>query len=366
MLYEAIRLRGQDVLRGIVVGCGSVAHLSHLPAFRVLKGVEIAAVCDQKENIAVGTARRWGIRRAYGDFSRMLTEENLDFVDLCSPPQTHFPFSVQAMEAGLHVLMEKPMALSVSEADEMLSVSRNNNVKLCVVHNFLFSRVAQKAKSLVDAGAIGDLVAVEVEILDRREGVLSKQDHWCHSLPGGIFGEYAPHAVYLLSELLGKIDLVRAITAKYGNYPWVRADELKVLLEAENGLGAFTISCNSPRTSFTMDIFGTKRSLHIDNLAMTMIQHKSGVNRIRDLALNDLKSALQLAIGAASSSLGALFGRRWYKIGHRAIIEGFIESMRNNMDPPVTGEDGRETLRILEDIWKQVDRLNSVPGRYKE
>lgn len=289
----------------------------------------------------------------------------MDFVDICSPPQTHFQLAIQAMEASLHILVEKPMALSLSEADEMISVSKENKVKLCIAHNFLFSPVAQKAKSLVDAGAVGDLVSMEVEILDRREGILSKQDHWCHSLPGGIFGEYAPHAVYLESAFLGKINSVKAIAKKYSNFPWVAADELKVLLEAGNGLGAFTISCNAPRASFTMDIFGTKKSLHLDNFTMTMIQHKSGVNRIRDLAIRDLRSGLQLAIGAASTSVGSIFGRRWYRSGHRVIIRKFVESIKNNIDRPVTGEDGRQTLKILDGIWKQINHSNSPPGRNK-
>jgi predicted dehydrogenase len=353
---------GQAVLKGGIIGCGAVANLSHIPVLRALKDVDIVAVCDQNEKIAIETAKRFAFPRAYGDLLHMLKNEELDFVDICTSPPTHSQLSIQAMEAGLHVLVEKPMAISLIEADKMLSVSKENNVKLCVVHNFLFTPVAQKAKSLVDAGAIGDLVSAEVEILARRGGMISSQDHWLHSLPGGIFGEYAPHAVYLSLAFLGNINRVRAIARKYSNYSWVAADELKVLLEAENGLGAFTISCNSPRTSFTMDIFGTKRRLHLNNFTMTMIQHKSGVNRIRDLALNDLGASLQLAIGAASTSMGAIFGRRWPKIGHRAVIHRFIESIQSNTEPPVTGEDGRETIRILEEVWKQIEQPKKGKG----
>jgi predicted dehydrogenase len=352
----------QDILKGGIVGCGVATNISHMPAVRALKEVEIVAVCDQKENVAIETARRWGIRRAYVDLSRMLTEENLDFVDICSPPQTHSQLSIQAMEAGLHVLVEKPMAINLSEADEMLAASKENKVKLCVVHNFLFLPVVQKAKSLVDAGAIGDLVSVEAEILTRGERVLTNQVRWHHSLPRGIFDEYAPHAVYIESAFLGNINSVKTIARKYSDFPWVAADELKVLLECENGLGVFTMSFNSPRTSFMINIFGTKRSLHLNNLTMTMIQHKPGLFSIRDLVLDDLRTSLQLAIVAASSSLGAVFGQRWYKSGHRAIFQKFIGSIRNNTDPPVTGEDGRETLRILEDIGKQINRSASPPG----
>ncbi|MBN2186599.1 MAG: Gfo/Idh/MocA family oxidoreductase [Dehalococcoidia bacterium] len=353
----------QGVLKGGIVGCGGAASIYHMPAFRNLKGIRIVAACDRREQAALETARRFGIPRTYGDISQMLEREKLNFVDICSPPQTHFQVCMEAMEAGLHVLVEKPMAFSVSEADKMVSVSRKNEVKLCVIHNLLFTPVVQKAKHLVDSGAIGDLTGVEVKILSRGDGAISKEEHWCHCLPGGIFGEFAPHALYLASAFLGTINSARAIAMKHSSFPWVIADELKVMLEAENGLGAFTISCNSPRPSLTMDIFGTKRVLHLNNFAMTLIQHESGSYRIPDLLFDELKSGLRLTTGAVSSMLRVASSRRWYEIGHRVLIRKFLESVTGNMDPPVTGEDGRETLRILEDICRQVNIPNSAPGQ---
>lgn len=345
------------MLRGAIVGCGWIAHISHIPAFRKLKEVEIVAICDKREDMAQETARRFDIPRAYKDFSRMLKEVDLDFVDICSPPQTHFALSMQTMKAGLHVLVEKPMALNTTEAERLISTSKKKKIKLCVIHNFLFTPVVQKAISLVDSGAIGDLVSVEVKILGRRRGIISKQDHWCHSLPGGMFGEYGPHAVYLISEFFGHIKSVKAAARKHSSFPWVKADELKVLLEAEKGLGSFCISFNSPRVSFTIDIFGTKRSLHLDNFTMTMIQHNSGGYRIRDFVIDKLSSSVQLVNASVSSVIKTIFGHKWYKNGHYILIDQFITSMRNDMDPPITGEDGRQCLMVLEDIWNQIELM---------
>lgn len=169
----------RDTLKGAIVGCGSLAQTPHIPIFRALKDVEIVALCDKRENVALQTARRWGIPIIYVDFSQVLADKDLDFLDICSPPQTYFSLSMQAIKAGLHVLVEKPMARGVSEADKMISISKKNKIKLCVVHNFLFSPTVQKAKPLVDAGAIGDLVSVEVMILARRDGIIRRKDHWC-------------------------------------------------------------------------------------------------------------------------------------------------------------------------------------------
>jgi len=351
----------QGILKGGIVGCGGVASIIHMPAFRALEGVQIIAVCDKRDDIARETAKRFGIARVYGDMSQMLEKENLDFVDICSPPHTHCQLSLQAMEAGIHVLVEKPMALSTSEADQMVAVSRSKGVKLCVVHNLQFTPVVQKAKSLVESGAIGDVVSVDVIMLAGKDGAISKEGHWCHSLPGGIFGEFAPHALYLASAFLGKINSAQAMAIKQSSYSWVTADEWRVILQAENGLGTLTISCNSPIPTHTIDILGTRKNLHLNNFTMTMIQHSSGTLRILDLIYDDLKSGFQLLRGNASRLLAAVFGQRWYGVGHRVLIQKFLESVRDDTEPPVTGEDGRETLRIIEDILVQLNGAKSIP-----
>jgi predicted dehydrogenase len=318
-----------------------------------MKHAKIVAACDQREAAAMKTAKRWGIPSAYQDFGQMLESEKLDFVDICTPPATHSLLSLQAMEAGLHVLVEKPMAERLSQADEMVSASRKHRVKLCMVHNYLFTPVVEAAKSLVHRGAIGDLVAMDIDIRATRE-YLGQQSHWSHYLPGGVFAQYAPHAVYLALAFLGKIRSVRAISGKSSPFAWVAADELKVLVEGEKGVGAFGISCNSPRYSFNLDLVGTKEKLHLDTVAQTITHIRSRTNRTHGLVLDRLDLALQLLAGAISISVRSLLRQKWYKLGHRAVIQKFVESIRNDLDPPATGENGRETMRVLEEVWKQL------------
>ncbi len=322
------------VLRGGIVGCGIVATISHMPVWRVMKDVEIVAVCDQNEGAAAAMARRFNIPRSYQDLTLMLEKESLDFVDICTPQSTHALLAIQAMEAGWNVLVEKPMAVSLSEADDMLAASRKHGVKLCVVHNILFVPAVQAAISAVAGGEIGDILAIDVRSLDRRNGTLSKRDHWCHSLTGGIFGEYAPHAIYLELAFLGRIHSVKAFSSKISEFPWVAADELKVLVEAEKGIGSFTISCNSHNKSFEIDIFGNRGRLHLDNHALFMTRSRLRGNRTDELVLDQLYLSGQQLAGAVSSFLMAALGRRWYKVGHQAVMQGFIRSIRDDIAPP--------------------------------
>ncbi len=347
----------QAILKGGIVGCGAAATVAHLPAWHALKDIEIVAAYDPNEEAAINAAKRWGIPNIYKELSQMLENEKLDFIDICSPPQTHRQIAIQAMEAGLHVLVEKPMALSVKEAEEMISSARKHNSKLCVVHNHLFNPAFQKVKTLVDSGAIGDLLAVEIHLLCGKEGYPTMQNHWFHdpSLPGGMLNENTPHPAYLALAFLGTISSVQAVARKYNQYPWAREDELKVLLKGEKGLGVFTASFNSPREFLTLNVFGTKAFVHVDHITQIMTCRRPRSNKLHGLLLDRLDSVLPVITAAVSSIAYRLQGRIRNKLGHQILIQKFVESLQNDSEPPVTGDEGKETIQLLDEIWKQLN-----------
>ncbi len=343
-------------LRGGIVGCGAVANLAHIPGWRSAKNTEIVAACDSNEEAAIKTAKHWGIPGIYQDFTEMLRKEKLDFIDICTPPQTHYQITIQALKAGLHVLVEKPMAFNVSQADEMITAAREHGVKICVAHSRLFSPIIQKAKKLVDKGAIGNLLMLDIHIFGASEKFLENQKHWCHNLPlpGGLFHEVASHPIYLALSFVNNIHSVKAIARKTCSFPWVRADELKVLLEGENGSCAFTVCFNSPEDLFTMDLFGTKGHIRIDHITQSMWLKRPRSTRFHDLILDRLDLMRPVITAALYSTMERFQGRQLNRLDHHLIIQRFAESLRNNSTPPVTSEDGRKTISLLEEIWKQL------------
>ncbi len=104
-----------------------------------------------------------------------------------------------------------------------------------------------------------------------------------------------------------------------------------------------------------MDIFGTKKILRLDLVGMTMVQYGPRTLGRSSLARDGLNSGLQTLFGAAHTSLAALFNQLHYTRSHKVLIQKFIESIRNDTEVAVTPEDGRETVRILETIWKQIE-----------
>ena len=340
-----------------VVGCGKVAKGIHIPALLRVKGVEVAAVCDISEAEAKRTAKMFDIDRSYTDLSDMLKREDLEMVDICTPPHMHAPMAIQAIDEGCHVLLEKPMTSSVSEADEILRALKNSGVKLCVVHNYLFMPTGIEAMSIMERGELGDVIGMDVKFLDRFDSTpFWEKGHWCHTMPGGRFGENIIHPLYLIDNFLNISDVVAVDTKKLSNYDWVSIDELKVLLDAKNAMGTISMSANSLSDVTTVDIYGMKKNLHLDFESSIVIKFKSAKHTFFSPSRNNMYIGSKRLTASALYPLKLVTRRRDIRSGHYYLIQKFIESIRDDKMPPVTGDEGRKVIALQEKIFDLVNR----------
>lgn len=349
-----------DKLKVGVVGCGSVAQKRHIPGFlRLGRKMDFRTVCDRNGELAQSIANKYHIAKSYSEVSEMLRKEDLDLVDICTPPQTHAPLAIEAMKHGCHVLLEKPMALKVSDCDEMIHVSQQQGVKLCVVHNMLFYPIFLKARRLVAEGIIGDFLGMRIFVSNPRDEMIMRKDYWIHNLPGGLIGETGPHVVYLSLAFLNNVKAMDVYAKNFLEHPWAPFDEFRIELEGENALSSIGISYASNRQVVYVDIYGTEGVLHLDIQNMLLIRHggKESTKPI-DLARYSLSSAFQIIGGVATNAFTVMTGR--VNLGHDIVIEKFIDSILNDHQPPVSGEEGREVTRVMEMI---VERLQ---GKYYE
>ena len=333
-----------------IVGCGFIAEKRHIPAFVRLKSkVTIRAVCDKNESLAKDAANKYRIAGAYSNLSQMLSKERLDIVDICTPPQIHAPLTLEAIENRCHVILEKPMALKTSDCDEMVNASHKHNVKLCVIHNQLFDPPVIKAKELITDGAIGDFIGMRIFMSDPRDEIIMRKDYWIHKLPGGLIGETGPHAVYKSLAFIGKVKEVDVHARKFLEHPWALFDEFRIELGGERGNSSILISYPSNRRASSIDLLGTEGALHLDLLTMLVIHHGSSDSmKPTALASHSLSTASQIIGGVARNAFNVITRRA--KLAHAVVIERFINSIKYNHQPPVTGEEGRETTRVTEMI----------------
>jgi len=342
-----------------IVGCGGVTQGAHIPGYKRLDNVVLQAVCDRNEKLARETAAKNRISKVYSELTDMLSKEELNIVDICTPPQTHAPLAVAALQHGCHVLIEKPLALKVSDCDQIIDAARSNGVKLCIVHNQLFSPPFLKAKKLVAEGAIGSFIGMRLFHSDPSEKMIMRKDYWIHKLPGGLIGETGPHPVYMSLAFLNKVKSADIYARNFLEHSWAPFDEFRIELEGEKAMSSITISYAGNHGDVYVDILGTEGILHLDLGSMLLIRYGKKVSsKPIPFARHFLSVASQAIGGVAANAFKLATGR--LKLGHDIIIEKFVDSILYDRQPPVTGEEGRETVRIMEMIVQRLQEKYHV------
>jgi predicted dehydrogenase len=147
-------------LKTAVIGTGFVGRV-HAEGIRRLGNVELAAIAELGDERAKKFAAEVGVERSTGDYHTLLRDKEIDAVHICTPNALHFPMAKAALEAGKHVICEKPLATSAAEAEEMLKLARANNLANCTSHNLRFYPMVQQLRRLREAGELGEILCVQ-------------------------------------------------------------------------------------------------------------------------------------------------------------------------------------------------------------
>lgn len=209
-------IMAQEKLRIGIIGTGMIATSGHIPAWKDLpEDVEIAGVADILADRAELIARREGIPHAYGDWEKMLAELDLDIVSVCTPNAYHKAQAVAALQAGAHVLCEKPVATSYADAVEMFAAAAAAGRTLMVGQSSRFRNRAAAAKEIVDAGRLGEIYFAETYFLRRRGVPKWGQFHMKEHSGGGPIYDLGVHAIDLLYWLMGGPKVLAVSGATY-------------------------------------------------------------------------------------------------------------------------------------------------------
>jgi len=331
-----------------VVGCGYVAN-DHLEAWRKVHSAGVVAVSDLNETLAKSTAEIWRIPNYYKSLSELIELGNIDLIDICTPPQTHASLAVQAMKAGINVMIEKPMTMTLKDAEEIVRCQKTTGVKAGVIHNWLFEPPVVEADHLVKRGRIGEVFNMEIAALSSKEdSMAANEHHWCHSLSGGRFSEMLAHPIYLVRHFMGEVEVGDVQVSKIGEYPWMKSDELCATFEIGNKFGRAYVSFNAPRDAIFVNLYGKEALLRLEivNATLNILPRRKkgrfskGADSFRQAAQlmkSTLKNVAQVTLGHWSS-------------GHALYIQLFAESLVNDTEPPVTVEEGLRVVKTLEEL----------------
>ena len=341
-----------------IVGCGTIAafHLSHIIKHKSVESVSIADIDRQKSE---AIAKQFKVDNIYQDFEALLKEQQPDVVHILTPPSTHAKLAIQAMELGSHVLVEKPMALSVEETDVMIAAASKNAVKLCIDHNFLFDPNVMKAWELVQTGKAGRVLHIEACYsfdVNRIPGFdPNSQNSWHLRLPGGILLDSVAHPLSILLRFLSNPLQIWAVKKSSGTLPENLPDELRVLIDTDEATGTLSVSLGTRPDCFTVNIYATEMSIHVNLSNMMIVTRKNRqIPKKIFRSLDNIDQSMQLFFGTFSNAFKVLTGQVQPPGDIGPVITRFYQSLENDSELPVTGEDGRAVVKLINEIWKQV------------
>jgi predicted dehydrogenase len=340
-----------------VVGIGHIADHRHIPIIQKIRDAKVTAVCDIQESLVKGAAEKFGIEHWYTSISEML-KGDVQVVDITTPPQTHYKLALECMEAGKHVIVEKPLAMTVEEVEEMYRVADREGVRLCSLHQNIYNPVVMEAVKMYKDGDVGELITVGSGTYVRPNNyMVTNENHWCHKLPGGIFFETIPHPVYVLQEFLKNAKPVYALTRKLTDKPWLKAEEALIMLEADNGMGLVTVSHNSPYHGDDINIFGTKLGLQVDLWGRSIIKHKEKTEEPMSVGLSNLDLASQ-SLGIIGSTVGSALKMATGGVeisAHYGFLNAYVDSILNDKPLPVSKDKALDNVRIVNESCKLIE-----------
>jgi predicted dehydrogenase len=200
-------------LRTAVVGGGTISS-RHLDGLTECPYTDLVAICDVDVDRAREIATEYGIA-SYSDMGALLTECDLEWVHICTPVGTHLDLATSAIEAGVPVLVQKPVTETVEEYEQLKATAEEHDVPVSVLHNHDFDPAMRKLEAALEAGAVGEVRSVEVRYTGQTYPDDVRRGQWAFQLPGGEFEEGLPHPLYLLLRVGGyprSVDDVQVIT----------------------------------------------------------------------------------------------------------------------------------------------------------
>lgn len=314
---EASRL-AEEIIRVGIVGCGGIAS-QHVRGYLACEGVQIAAAADVDVQRAVDVA---GPAHAHTSFHEMLETERLDAVSVCTPPKFHRDAVRASLEAGAHVLCEKPLAVTAEQARDMVSASSSSGKLLVTAFCHRFHEPVARAKEIVRSGRIG-----KVTMFRNRFGGKTDMAGVWFSNPdvggGGCIVDTASHSVDLFRYLVGNpIKLAAGMATADSRY---RVEDCGVLLlqTRDGAIGTIEASWTSPGSANVIEVYGTDGAVIIDYA----------------------RGGVRYLLGSSGEWMEELCPE-----ADRFVAQSrhFIDCVRGRSAPIVTGEDGLRACEIAE------------------
>lgn len=310
-----------------VIGVGSMGR-NHARVYSELPDVELVAVSDSEKTLVDATAKKYNIR-AYANYREMLEKEKPEAVSIAVPTAMHEEVGMAAIDAGAHVLMEKPIAATVEEGQRLIEKARALKKQLMVGHIVRFNPAIQALKQKLDAGELGRIY----QILCRRAGPFPDRIR-----DVGVIVDLAPHDIDIMRFLVGSnplrvyAEIEQRIHTDHEDLLW------STLRFADGIIGGLEINWLTPTKIRETLVLGERGLYRVDDLTQDLYFFENA--QVKDVQW----AALQTIKGVSEGSMTRFAISRYEPL--KAELQAFLKAVQDDSTVPVSGEDGLAALKI--------------------
>ncbi|BDI31751.1 oxidoreductase [Capsulimonas corticalis] len=350
----------EEVLNFAVIGCGTIAP-THIGAIRQIDNVHIHALSDSVPERAYAMAAQFDIQDVYTKLEDLIGDPMVDIVSICTPSGTHADIAVAALRAGKHVIVEKPMDISLAACDRMIAAADETGKKLTVISQHRFDHATQYLKAALGEGKLGKIVLADASVKWWRTQEYYDSGDWRGTWAmdgGGALMNQGVHTVDLLQWLAGDVESIYAHT-RTAAHERIEVEDVVVaaLTFASGAIGTLTATTAAfPGLPVRIDIFGAEGSATIEADTLRSLILKQGDTHLSDAISSHAVSVAQggsasVVNAAAERSAAADPGAVWGD-AHRAQIEDFLRAVRTDGTPLIDARAGRKPLEIILAVYE--------------
>jgi predicted dehydrogenase len=346
-------------VRAALIGAGQIAR-QHLACLRELPGVEVAAVCDLSPSVAECAAERYGIASWFTDHRRMLQEVGPEVVHVTTPPTSHHRLAMDALDAGAHVIVEKPATATFEELEALVGRAREKGRALVEDYNYLFNRAPREILERIESGEFGAVIHVEavicLDILGPGGFADPNSPHPALALAGGAIADFLPHLASLAHFFVGPHRRAHTLWTK--RKPSILPyDEFHAVVDAERGTASLGFSASSQPDGFFLRVYGERMqaTANLFETRLTFDRVRPGPKPLRPL-LNGLAEGSAVGRAAIGSLVRKFRGGTGVYEGLWQVLGRTYRSLADGSPLPIPQEQVLAVNRLVAALKPEGER----------
>lgn len=338
------------MLKFAIVGCGRIARRhADLLGKGQIKDAELVAVCDCNSDKSKAFGLEFGIPY-FMDLNTMLTQSDIDVVSILTESGSHADHVIKVADFGKHIVVEKPMALRIRDAESMIEKCAKSNVKLFVVKQNRFNVPVQETRKALEQGRFGKLILGTVRVRWCRTDAYYDQDDWrgTWKMDGGVLTNQASHHIDLLEWMFGAVVSVHAMsTTALAN---IEVEDTAIAtLRFENGALGIVEATTATRPKDlegSLSILGENGMVEISGFA---------VNQMKEWHFKNPLPSDKLAMSKYSENPPDVYG-----YGHKAYYKNVVDCILHDSSPLVDGNEALKSLKLIHALYKSIETNSEV------